>query len=93
MEIRVWNEAGDIVGYCVVKEDEKEAGCVNLELYPGGTYEETISGTSWDLAVFTAQQKCEKWKKEAEAEFERIHGEKPKGVMSETGFYVQEVEG
>ena len=86
MEFRVWNESGDMIGFCVVKRDENEADFVNLELYPGGTYEKTISGPSWDLAVFTAREKCKKWKEEAEKEFEKEHGEKP------TGFSIQEVE-
>lgn len=92
MEVRLWNELGESLGYCTVKEDEKEAGYFNLSFYPGGMFEKTVTSTSEELAKMAAMSRCEKWKREAEEEFEKEHGEKPVGVVTETGFYIEVVD-
>jgi len=89
MEIRVWQENGDLVGYCEIKPKGEE---YELTVYPPAGPSIDVPFASEDGAKHYAHGICEKWKEYAEKEFEQMHGEKPVGVMSETGFTIQEVE-
>lgn len=96
MEIRIWNETGDLVGHCKVDGTvvhffpEFEGAYGAAQSHVKGEF--VIPFATEELAVANARHICEQWKGQAEKAFEEMHGEKPVGVMSETGFTIQEVE-
>lgn len=96
MEIRVWSENGDLMAHAVIRKVTMEHDVESWEVEPHPFYaEESTEVTHWpteSMAVRHANQEAARWKQEAEDDFTEQHGEKPTGVMSETGFSIQEVE-
>ena len=93
MEVRVWCENGDLVAHATVSYVADDDVWM-VESHPFSTDEktpDTIWGTR-EAAHVAAMNHAERWRREAINDYFERHGDYPVGIMSETGFTIQEVE-
>jgi hypothetical protein len=94
MEIRLVNESAGVVGHVTIKyNNETDMWEVTPYFDNSGGVGDTEKFPSESSAFYDARGKINALKYECEEDFRKRYSKEPVGVMSETGFTIQEVEG